>query len=142
MRNTSMRRVMAALLGLWFLLAGQEPPFAHPCHMARVGHSAAPTADAQHADAQHAHAQHAHAHHDSSPGDAPTDSAPAGTCECIGDCGAVLPMSVVPLATIALTADIAPEVRRFPLERDTARLPDAPTRRQPFAIGPPAHTHS
>ncbi len=38
MRSRPASRLRAALLGIWFLVAGREPPFAHPCPMG--GHAA------------------------------------------------------------------------------------------------------
>jgi hypothetical protein len=40
MRSRPASRLRAALLGIWFLVAGREPPFAHPCPMG--GHGARP----------------------------------------------------------------------------------------------------
>jgi hypothetical protein len=137
--------MLAALFGLWFILAGQEPPFAHPCLMAPMS-EVTPVAVVAghlggHSDAA-AHGDHgAHAgHHMAGPGHGEHSQAPdtpAGECECIGDCCCVVPVPSVPqVAVIDLIA--APDVESATPDAPTAeRTPTAPPRRQPFAIGPP-----
>jgi hypothetical protein len=140
MRRRPVFRLWSALLGLWFVVAGQEPPFAHPCFMVPVGAAAAQ---------EPGHASH-HAspssHHDEHAGDAghtpaPTDG-PAPECECIGDCGALAPMPQIPLARLAEVAPPELRVVPAPLVAHVARIPGAPPRVQPFANGPPPMRHA
>jgi hypothetical protein len=126
-------RPLVLWLGLWFLVAGREPPFPHPCEMGG-GHGAA----AQH-DAPAAVDAHAHHHHGAEPTDAtqpaaPAD-APAGHCECVDACCVTLGVlpSGGPSAPQAVLAVHAP--RRIAAVGD--RAPSVPLRLLPYANGPP-----
>jgi hypothetical protein len=142
MRHRPAFRLLSALLGFWFLVAGQEPPFAHPCFMAPGG---APPIPATASGYESPTAAHAHAHgggqadaHDHGPpsSGAPASDAPA-ECECIGDCGALAPMPTVPLARLAIFVPEEMRVVPAPLVAHVARVPAAPPRLQPYANGPP-----
>lgn len=134
MRRRPGFRVLSALLGLWFLLAGQEPPFAHPCTM--VG---GPTPPAELHTAHHAgHSAGRHADAPPSLGHEHSGTPePGAECECIGECGALAPMPTFPLARQILFAPIPLRVVPAPLVAHVARIPGAPPRVQPFANGPP-----
>lgn len=138
MRNRPGHRLLAALLGLWFVLAGQEPPFAHPCLMAPRSASASVAAVEHHtsrpvsAGAHSAHGPHAaHSGHQQAP------DAPIAECECIGDCCCVVPVPTVPQIAVVDLLEAADAESAAPDGPTAERAPDAPSRRQPFAIGPP-----
>lgn len=151
MRRRPAFRLWSALLGLWFLVAGQEPPFAHPCYMMPVGAAPASGHVSGHASSHEAgvHAGHPVAHdaaHETAPhagheGHAPADG-PAPECACIGDCGALAPMPQIPLARLAEVAPPQLRVVPVPLVAHVARIPGAPPRVQPFANGPPTLGHA
>jgi hypothetical protein len=150
-------RPLALLAGLWFLVAGREPPFPHPCEMGGMGAVAAASSASEAAEtatqSEHVHAaqpqfEHAlqeHAHH----GHAPVDATPVAvtadthgdehapsTCECVDDCC----VSVVVQAPAAITVVPAALLPRAPrqLAAVAARTTDASPRLLPFANGPPA----
>jgi hypothetical protein len=121
-------RPLVLWLGLWFLVAGREPPFPHPCEMGGAHAVAAAP------DAAAAVESHAHHHHGAEQAPAP-DEAPAGHCECVEECCVAL--SVLPCcgprAPLAVVAVHAP--RRIEAAGD--RAPSVPLRLLPFANGPP-----
>lgn len=132
-------RPLALLAGLWFLVAGREPPFPHPCEMDRMGSAAAASVTDGSADA---HAHHQHAHDAPAPASATTDADGGGhapdTCECVDDCC----VSIVAQAAQPATLASLPLGLRAPqhLEPVAARSIDAAPRLLPFANGPPALT--
>jgi hypothetical protein len=88
MSRSRRSRTLTALLGLWFLVAGQELPFPHPCEM---GMAAVPVATAPGSPAVAVsldeHAGHTeHDAHTAGSGESSNEEPSHGTCECIGDC--------------------------------------------------------
>lgn len=141
MRLRPARRLFAVLLGLWFLLVGQGPPFAHSCLMAPVS---AATTDGHRTDATSEHGAHAghltaaseHAGHVA--GHVPPADAPSHECECLGDCCCVLPVPSVPPVVVIEIATARDADASAPRAPRAERALAAPLRRQPFAIGPPS----
>lgn len=137
MRRRPGIRVFSAVLGLWFLLAGREPPFAHPCAMGSHRTTAAASGTMLHGEQAHLSGGH-EGHHAAAPeGERPVAPESPAECTCIGDCGAVAPMPTVPLARLALVDQIESRVSSTPHVALIVRTPGAPARVQPFANGPP-----
>lgn len=131
-------RPLAMLAGLWFLVAGREPPFPHPCEMA-VGSSVAPQdLGAQQHDS--AHDEHAHHGHDeiATPSDSSNEDPPAHTCECVDDCCVSAAQSAVSLALVE-SARVVP-IALVQVRASASRVLGTAPRLLPFANGPPALT--
>jgi hypothetical protein len=137
-------RVLASLLGLWFLVAGQEPPFAHPCEMGMAttslaAESAGPVASDAGAEDEHAgHAGHlGHAESAASPSEHSDDAPSHDTCECIGDCCCAPAMDCVAEPTQLAWSTTTTYTTRVAV---TFRAPSTATRYLlPWANAPP-HT--
>lgn len=131
MRTHPLRRLAAALLNLFFLLAWGEPAALHPCPMhdgvtvvAAAGAHGTATAGAS-TPSMAAHASH----------EMPADGGAGHACNCLGQCS-------VAAGVIAPTAQaIRWQVvvhRRVPPEYDAPAAPRAAADRLlPFANGPP-----
>lgn len=115
-------RPLALLAGLWFLVAGREPPFPHPCEMGTAGTPGAMVGAGADASAAHAH------HHDAP---APTPA----ECECVDDCCVSVVVSGAPVAALVV---LPPVLRDEPrCIAVVARATDAAPRLLPYANGPP-----
>jgi hypothetical protein len=137
MLTTLRSRPLALLAGLWFLVAGREPPFEHPCEM---GASASVTAS-QGNGASAEHDEHAHYGHDASALDAnslnaPSDDAPSHSCECVDDCCVSASLSKVEVPQFA-QARIVPSAQAQ-ICASASRPLHTSARLLPFANGPPA----
>lgn len=129
-------RALTALLGLWFLVAGQEPPFPHPCEMGTsVASVASTSANLENAPPDE-HAEHAeHALHQAASDDRPSDAPSHDTCECIGDCCCAPAFDRVAAPTHFLARETSTFVVR---SGGVARAPSTTTRYLlPWANGPP-----
>jgi len=137
MSRSRRSRTLTALLGLWFVVAGQEPPFPHPCEMGMTGASvSASLAGIDAPVAPDEHAEHLeHARHDATSDDRQSDAPSHDTCECIGDCCCAPAIDWVAAPTLVAAHESASYVLRTP---GVARAPSAATRYLlPWANGPP-----
>ena len=119
-------RPLALLAGLWFLVAGREPPFPHPCEMGGTAAVAAAADEPSH----HEHAQHGH--------EASGQEQAPSECDCVDDCC----VSVVVQGSGGVDVAGAGLVPRAEsrIAAVAARATDAATRLLPFANGPPELT--
>jgi hypothetical protein len=146
--RASMRRPLALLLGLWFLIAGQEPPFPHPCEMdganaLATGHLHAESQRTASSDPANQHTDHHadhHADHDGAPVEAaveaPDDAPASSLCECVDDC-CVTVVAVTAIESVSGLVRITPSVSRQ-IPAVAARAIDVAPRLLPFAQAPPA----
>jgi hypothetical protein len=139
MTRSRRSRVLTALLGLWFMVVGQEPPFPHPCEMGMAAASAMATEAAGSASAADEHAEHAahgdHAAHAGMGEDRPGDAPSHNTCECIGDCCCTPAIDRVAAGARVESHEVPTFVVRTP---GIARAPSTTTRYLlPWANGPP-----
>ena len=119
-----MRRFVAALNAIWFVLSFGAPQLLHPCPEHSPKHAVTASAHAEHA----AHASHA-AHHDAS-----KKQEKKGQCCCPG------PQCCAPaLELVAATPAPEPPVAPAPVvEYEAGSLVRQVARLLPFATAPPA----
>lgn len=133
-RPVRLTRPFSVLFALWFAAVLGDPGVLHSCPM-HGGHRAAVTQDAAHATHDgHAARGDAPARHGSSDGESHHTPGP---CTCVGHCcaaPAVAPLSVTP----AVYVPVEVLAERDSLQSAPIVPCAAPTRRLPFANGPPA----
>jgi hypothetical protein len=126
-----MRRLAAAVFGLWFTLAVTEPVTLHACAMHDGAPAAATALAGEHANHHGGHAEH----------DAPADDSQGGghACLCLGACSASAPLSVAARIEVPVAA-----VQAAPFAAPIAVASSAPraagARLLPWPNGPPTQS--
>jgi hypothetical protein len=121
--QSAVKRSLATLVALWFVVLTSEPAALHACAVHDGGRSA--TAHA----APHDGSEHGTPHH---PG--PTD---AHHCACLGDCCAASPVAVASRIDLPTAALVAIEAET-PSHAASMRAPHRPFSRPPSTGPPPA----